>query len=288
MKSLLPVESTLEYLVRKAKEGDKNALEELIRRIQDRIYRLALRMLYLPVDAEDATQEILIKIITHLDSFEGRSKFTTWAYRIAYNHLMNARKGRAEKLDLSFEDFKQITDKLPTYPIPGDLNEIEMKLMAKEVKLMCTNGMLQALRRDIRLAFIIGEIFGASSREGAEIFDISPEAFRQRLSRGRKQIHEFMGTQCSLVRPNNPCECIRRIEPFINRKWLDPQNPVFITHPYRQQKPEIKEHLADELDEFVRITAIFRSHPDYTAPESFVGIVKELVDSGRFELFNNQ
>ncbi|MFO7739936.1 MAG: sigma-70 family RNA polymerase sigma factor, partial [Desulfatiglandaceae bacterium] len=81
-----------ERLVDLAKEGGRNALEELVRTIQDRIYGLALRILFLPADAEDATQEILIKIITHLRSFKGESRFTTWCFRIAANHLLSTRK----------------------------------------------------------------------------------------------------------------------------------------------------------------------------------------------------
>ena len=72
------MEPAIETMVEQAKEGHKDALEALIRSIQDRIYGLSIRMLYHPADAEDATQEILIKVITHLDSFRGESAFTTW------------------------------------------------------------------------------------------------------------------------------------------------------------------------------------------------------------------
>jgi RNA polymerase sigma factor (sigma-70 family) len=96
-KNTFTAESSFERLVNLAKEGQKSALEELVRRIQGRIYGLALRALFLPADAQDATQEILIKIITHLDSFKGESKFTSWCFRIAANHLISTHKRRAEK-----------------------------------------------------------------------------------------------------------------------------------------------------------------------------------------------
>ncbi|MHB9098158.1 MAG: sigma factor [Syntrophales bacterium] len=67
------VETAIEDLVEQAKMGNKDVLEEIIRRIQDRLYGLALRMLFIPADAEDATQEILVKIITHLGTFKGES-----------------------------------------------------------------------------------------------------------------------------------------------------------------------------------------------------------------------
>jgi DNA-directed RNA polymerase specialized sigma24 family protein len=67
----LTSEPSLETLVESAREGGRDALGELVRRIQDPVYRLALRALFLPADAEDATQEILVKIITHLSAFRG-------------------------------------------------------------------------------------------------------------------------------------------------------------------------------------------------------------------------
>jgi RNA polymerase sigma factor (sigma-70 family) len=81
-----------------------------VKSIQDRIYGLAIRMLYYLSDAEDATQEILIKIITHLDRFRGESRFMTWAYRIASNHLISTRKRRAERWGWTFEIYEQGVD----------------------------------------------------------------------------------------------------------------------------------------------------------------------------------
>ena len=80
-------ESRLDQLVEQACEGDEEALEAVVRGIQDRIYNLALRMLWHPSDAEDATQEILIKLITRLSQFRQESAFTTWVYQIALKSL---------------------------------------------------------------------------------------------------------------------------------------------------------------------------------------------------------
>ena len=99
--------SDLEWLVEAAKEGDKKALEDLILKIQDKIYGLALRMLYNPSDAEDAPQEILLKIITHLSTFRGESAFTTWMYRVAVNHLLTLRRRQPELEAVSFEEYEK-------------------------------------------------------------------------------------------------------------------------------------------------------------------------------------
>lgn len=76
-------------LVERSRDGDAAALEVLITELRDPVHRLALRMTACPQDAEDATQEILIKVMTRLDSFRGDAAVTTWAYRVAANHLLD-------------------------------------------------------------------------------------------------------------------------------------------------------------------------------------------------------
>src|SRR5215475_7491079 len=84
-----PAEQDDRALVAGAQQGDSRALEELVGRHQRWIYNIAVRMLGHPQDAEDATQEILIKALTRLSSFEGNSRFRTWLYRIVVNHVLN-------------------------------------------------------------------------------------------------------------------------------------------------------------------------------------------------------
>jgi RNA polymerase sigma factor (sigma-70 family) len=279
-------EPSLESLVDLAKEGQRKALEELVRRIQDRIYGLALRTLFLPADAEDATQEILIKIITHLASFRGESLFTTWCFRIAANHLLSTHKRRAEKWGYSFEMCEQGIEEARSMSSSENVDTPENNLIVEEVKLACLQGMLLCLSREIRLVFILGVVFEVSSIEGSHILNITPEAFRQRLSRGRKQIQNFMGKKCSLVNPDNPCACAKLIPHEIRIKLLDPGNLRFANHRCYSRGSDSADSRLQELDELKRIAVLFRSHPDYAAPETFVGSIKKLVESGRLEIFN--
>src|SRR5439155_13207298 len=99
------MEESLEDLVRRAREGDRDALEGLVSDIQGRIYGLALRMLWHPEDARDAAQDILIRIVTRLSTFRGASSFSTWAYRVAANYLLTARKSRLEERNYTFQRF---------------------------------------------------------------------------------------------------------------------------------------------------------------------------------------
>jgi RNA polymerase sigma factor (sigma-70 family) len=279
-------EPRLESLVEWAREGCKSALEELVRRIQDRIYGLALRTLFLPADAEDATQEILIKIITHLASFRGESRFTTWCFRIAANHLLSTRKRRAEKWGFSFERCELAIEEALSMSSLENVENPENNLMAEEVKLACLQGVLLCLSREIRLVFILGVVFDVTSIEGSQILDITPEAFRQRLSRGRKQIQNFMTKKCSLVNPENPCACAKLIPHEIRIRLLDPQNLRFANHRCYARRNDSTDSLLQEIDKLKRVAVLFRSHPEYAAPETFVKSIRQLVESGRLEIFH--
>jgi RNA polymerase sigma factor (sigma-70 family) len=279
-------ETILERLVDLAKEGQKDALEELVRRIQGRIYNLALRTLFLPADAEDATQEILIKVITHLADFKMESRFTTWVFRIATNHLLTTHKCRVEKRGFSFKRAEEGIEAALAMPSLENADACENALVVEEIRLSCLQGMLLCLSREIRLAFILGVVFEVTSLEGSHILNITQETFRQRLSRGRKQIQKFMTKKCSLVNPENPCSCARLIPHEIKIKMLDPENLRFANHRCHARETDETAARLHELDELRRVAALFRSHPDYAAPESFVASIKTLVESGRLEMLN--
>src|SRR5205085_10008344 len=88
-----------------AGEGDPAALERVVDAIRDDVYRLALRILWNPEDAEDATQEALIRIMTRISSYRGDAAFGTWAYRVAANHVLNWLQSRIERENLTFRRF---------------------------------------------------------------------------------------------------------------------------------------------------------------------------------------
>ena len=88
--------------VRKAQSGDRAALEQIVQQVQALVYGVSLRMLWHPQDAQDATQEILLRVVTHLAGFRGESNFQTWVYRIAVNHLLSWRKSRVEEQAFTF------------------------------------------------------------------------------------------------------------------------------------------------------------------------------------------
>lgn len=277
-------DTTIEDLVERAKMGNKDVLEEIVRRIQDNVYGLAIRMLFIPADAEDATQEILVKVITHLGTFKGESRFETWVYSIASNHLLTTRKCRAERWQLTFDKCVHIIEE-GTLDKGGDaFIEAEQNLIVEETKLACVHYLLLCLKREVRLAVILGEIFGVKSTEGAKILGLTPAAYRQRLSRGKKQLMDFLVKRCGLVNPNNPCHCKTLAALHVKKRDIDPKYLLFATHPCHPRQDSQAEDLLKEMDQMARAAMLIRNHPDYAAPGVFVESMKGLIDSGRFQL----
>ncbi len=146
----------LSAVVERARSGDTVALDDLVMAIQDPIYALAIRMLWHPEDARDATQEILIRIVTHLSDFRGESRFTSWCYAIAANHLRTVRRSRAEAAEYTFASFEEELQTAPGSTEKFDSNP-EYAMAVEEVRIGCTLGMLLCLDREYRLAYIVGD-----------------------------------------------------------------------------------------------------------------------------------
>src|SRR5207244_9612860 len=89
--------TTVEEVAQRAVTGDRDALDALVRAVQPDIYAVALRMLWNREDAEDATQEILVRVVTQLSSFSFRSRLKTWVYRVAVNHLLDRKRSAVER-----------------------------------------------------------------------------------------------------------------------------------------------------------------------------------------------
>jgi RNA polymerase sigma factor (sigma-70 family) len=276
---------SLEELVTRAREGDSRALEAVVRAIKDEVFGLAVRMLWYPEDAEDATQEILMKVVARLSTFRGDSAFRTWVYRIATNHLLDARRSRVEREELTFAAFgAQLAEGLSDPPAPAT-SAPDQSLLEEEVKIGCTTGMLLCLDRDHRIAYVLGDVFEMRSEDAAYALDIEPATFRKRLSRARERLRAFMREHCGLVSETAACRCTRRIDTAVRRGRVDPARLLFATHPIRQRGLPVLEEI-DEMDTLHAIAGVFQSHPDYAAPERVVESVRRLLESGRFSILN--
>ena len=280
-----PAPSDLEdcALVAHARGGDRYALEALVRRHQPWIYNIAVRMLYHPQDAEDATQEILIKALTRLSSFEGRSSFRTWLYRIVVNHVLNTKRGRREPAELTFSCYGHSLDNTPDLDVPDERDvPADVRLLVDEARIGCTSGMLLCLDREQRVIYVLGEIFGVTDTLGADLLAISPDTFRQRLARARRDLHNFMNGKCGLVNPTNPCRCARKTRGFMAAGYVDPENLLFARERIRQvnEVATTKAAVLTTLD--MQCGEIFRQHPFYESPD-LVPALRQLLASPDFQ-----
>jgi RNA polymerase sigma factor (sigma-70 family) len=270
-------------LIRHVRQGSREALELLIARHQTWIYNIVLRMVYNPYDAEDATQEILIKLLTTLSTFEGRSRFRTWLYRIVVNHVLNMKRTRAETWDWTFEKYGNGLASAPDLDLPDPRSvPADVKLLVDEARIGCSSGMLLCLDREQRLVYILGEIFGVTDVVGAELLEISRDNFRQKLSRARRDLHSFMQDRCGLVNQANPCRCAKKTQAFMRAGYVDPANLLFARdHVIRVREVAAKVHddMA-ELDE--AYGEIHRDHPFHSPPD-FVAAVRRLIDRPDFQ-----
>ena len=262
-------------LVARAKEGDADAIASLVERHQLWIYNIARRMLYRPHEAEDATQEILIKVVTKLSTFEDRSSFRTWLYRIVVNHVLNVKRvQRAEPL--TFSRYAEALDRTPELDLPDPALSPESQLLIDEARIGCTSGLLLCLNEEQRLIYILGGIFGVSDVVGAELLEISRDNYRQKLARARSDLHNFMHGQCGLVNSANPCRCHRKTLGFVRLGYIDPKQLIFAT----DRQAHVREVAEERLDTLVQLdadyAAIYRDHPFHQSPD-FVGAVRHLL-----------
>lgn len=270
-------ESPLEAWVERAQAGDRDALERVVTAIQGDVHRLALRFLWSPQNAEDAVQEILVRVVTRLGSFEGRSSFRTWVYRVATNALLNMKPTAMERQAVSFEAFgEDLARGLSDAPVsapPG----VEESLLLEEVKIGCTHALLHCLDRDQRVAFILGEILEMDQAEACEVLEISPAAYRKRLSRARRRLTSFMAGHCGLFDPANPCRCRRRADRAVELGRVDPHDLRFaVSAAHARRFPAVLAEIR-KLDEAQRTAALYRSHPDPEVRADFVPRLRRML-----------
>jgi RNA polymerase sigma factor (sigma-70 family) len=277
-------QSLLAELVARAVGGERSALEAVVQEIQDDVYHLALRMLGNRADAEDATQEILIQVLTHLAQWRGEASFRTWVWRIGVRHILR-RKQSKDELECSFEAIEGLLAAGESKPPLPALSEAELRLLERELRLACTEGMLLSLDRDHRVAWVLAELFELESSEAAMVLDIEPGAFRKRLQRARERLGAWMDSHCGLVNALNACNCLRQIPVAMEAGAISPSNIQFATHPVRADTRKRQlDVLAADADAVNRTAHEFCCQPDFAAPETVLAGIRKLIDSKSLRL----
>ncbi len=268
-----------EHLVDQARNGNWEALEQLIQRHQAWIFNIAVRMVRKREEAEDITQEVLLKMLTKLSTFQGKSSFRTWLYRIVVNHILNLKQKHVE---VTFSELGTLMDELPdsTLPDPADVS-LPLPVLIEEAKIGCTKAMLLCLDSRQRMVYILGELFGIKSELGAELMDLSPSNFRQLLTRARHDLYNYMNNKCGLVNASNPCRCARKTRSFVEKGYIDPDNRRF-TRERLGQISVLASSRADEIDSLIEQHAtVFREQP-FLAPPDQAMALRRLINTPTF------
>lgn len=280
-----PFSTTYKYdtpddiLVKEILDGNKKSLNGLILRHQPFIYNIAWKMLGDPMKAEDLTQEALIKIISNLGSFKGQSAFRTWAYRIVRNHFLNDQKKPSNLFASNFKDLGNMLDAAPSVDISLEEQKIK-KEEIREVRLQCLSGMLLCLTKEQRLIYVIGDIFGADHNIGSEIMEISKANYRMKLSKARKDLHNFMQNKCGLVNKANPCRCHKKVTVAMNQGMVDAKNLLFNRKEYSTFQAQLEpdaNFLVDDSE--MKFAELHRDHSYKTQFEKQNFLVKILDDA---------
>lgn len=167
----------LDYaLLRRLARGETAALAELIRRHQTRLYQIAYRLLQDPLEAEDALQEVFLKVYEHAHRFEPRGTVSAWLNRITANHCLNLLRQRQRQESLDQEE-------APLVPDPGatPLQALEEQDLSRRLE-----ELLATLPEKQRRALILKRFGGLSYQEIGELLDLSPKAVDGLLKRARQ------------------------------------------------------------------------------------------------------
>jgi RNA polymerase sigma-70 factor (ECF subfamily) len=176
-------------LIERARAGDTRAFDELVQRYERKIFRLAKNITGNDEDAEDVLQESFLKAYSHLDSFQGESKFYTWLVRIAVNEaLMKLRKRKSDRT-VSLDEPVETSDEPVAREIAVWEDDPEKKYSQDELRDILDRA-VESLKPSFRTVFILRDIEELSTEETAEALGISIPAVKSRLLRARLQLRE--------------------------------------------------------------------------------------------------
>ena len=177
-------------LVHASKNGDVAAFEQLVKRYDRKLFRIAQHVTHNREDAEDAVQDAFLKAFQHLGEFREDSKFSTWLIRITLNQsLMKVRKQRRAIREVSLEEDFQAGEDMHPMEVIDWAPDPEQLYRTAELRDILIKA-LRELRPILRAVFVLRDIEGLSTAQTAEVLNLSQVAVKARLWRGRLQLRE--------------------------------------------------------------------------------------------------
>jgi RNA polymerase sigma factor (sigma-70 family) len=241
-------------------------IEQLLDEIKHPVFNLSVRMLSDIPLAEDATQDILLKIFSQINTLKESSKFKPWALTIAKNHLLNVIKADTRFQFISFEVMEKDCN-LPMPEIsPNSAIEPEKERMLAELKISCSMAMLMCLAKDERFVYILSSMFGLNSVDGSEIMETSPDNYRQKLHRAKSKLKNFLENNCGLISPNATCKCRKRLDYALQMNRISNERPMFSSGQFLESGISISAFI-EMMEKYEDYSDIFKQNPHYVLPE---------------------
>lgn len=263
-------------LVADARAGRLEAMRELLVALQGPVFNLAVRVLGNRWDAQDATQETLLRVLTHLGGFRGDSPFGAWVARIATHHLRDlAQRPRP----MQIADFESLGAQLDrglalTHGHSETSMTPEERLESHRTALTCTQAMLMCLPTEQRIAYVLDLMFGLDSYQAGAVQGVAPATHRKRLSRARAALARFTDNRCSLVDPRGDCRCSRQA--YARR---DAAARGFTVDPLRPSQADLArlERGLTELHALGDAAAVLRRMPPLETPSDITDRIRDLL-----------
>lgn len=254
----------------------KEELTQLLNEIKNRIFNLSIRMLSDVQRAEDATQDILIKIIKQIDSLKDKTRFKPWALTIAKNHLINEIKEDNRFKSISFEimenDCNIPMDEIHFTSTPDP----DKDLLLAELKISCSQAMLMCLSKEERYIYILSSMFGINSVNGGTIMEITPDNYRQKLHRAKLKLKNFIENNCGLINKSSICQCSKRLDYALSIGRISKERLAFTEEKYLPDQLNIKSFI-EMMERYEDYSDIFAQNPHYVLPEEFgLPLLKEI------------
>lgn len=190
-----------QYFINNFQNGKKEAFKELFHRYKIKIYNLALKILKNREEAEDVTQEVFMKAFSSLNKFEGRSEFSTWIYRIAYNLCQD----RVKIIQKNNQIQNSSIEKMEMIKAESDFNP-EKGFLLKEVCISCVNYSENFVPKNQRIVLVLKDAYGLSNKQIADILSCNVGTVKARLARARVKLKEFLMDYCEVINPQISCK----------------------------------------------------------------------------------
>lgn len=210
-----------------AQNGSARDLEELLARYESWIQKRVRYAVWNAQEADDITQDILVRVLSGIKRFEGRCTFKAWLRKIVNNFITNLIERISSRETVRFCSLDRIRCDGHLDFADSSYEGVETLMHFEETKLLFMKGILLCLDRTQRLVFVLGALFDVTDVRGAALLGISPHHFRRILCKSRRELLHFMTHNCSLLNRACVCRCPHKTRRYVKRGYVNPKTGLF-------------------------------------------------------------